>query len=155
MNADPLDGGGVADHPDSGALFERSVSIRPALGWYSATVYAIAISASVVASQFALQRSSSLMPLVIGIGAWVACKQFARRHNRALSKAEFRRLVLFSFVCTLPYEALAIPAILESGLDADSLLFLVAFSVILEFVWVYLAYRFIGQRVIAKHVAAV
>jgi hypothetical protein len=127
---------------------------RPWIFAYSLIVPAIWIGVSVTLSVLAPgKRAGSVGSALILMGAaslvgWL----FSKRHHRHLSSSEFWRIVIYSFVWVLLLEALALFALLvqpsAQQMTPQAIATVVAITVPIDAVFVWLAFRVTGRRVI-------
>jgi hypothetical protein len=97
--------------------------------------------------------------LFMGVASLISW-QFARRQGRDFSAAEYRNIILYCIgwavlleFCTLLFLYLFPPPGVHSDLSARSLCFIVLFTAIIDSLFVWLAFRNFGRRVIKSYLA--
>ena len=94
--------------------------------------------------------------MFMGVAALISLL-FAKRHRRQFTNSEYLRIVCYSIGWALSIECFVILTVIvlpqiESGhVDAKPLLFAVPITVVLDAIWIWLAFRQTGRRVIAWH----
>ena len=128
---------------------------RPFIFGYSLILPALWIVVSVLGSIVAPGRRLGIVGtalLFMGAAA-LTCWLFAKRHRRDLSKAEYWRLIVFSASWAILLELFVLFAVVvlpqfEAGhVQMGPLLFAVPFTVALDFLFVWGAFRQTGRKV--------
>ena len=129
---------------------------RPLIFGYSLILPAIWIVVSVLGSVVAPGRRLGIVGtalLFMGAAA-LTCWLFAKRHKRDLSKSEYWRLIVYSAAWAILLELVVLFGVIvlpqfEAGhVQMGPLLFAVAFTVAIDFLFIWGAFRQTGRRVV-------
>ena len=125
-------------------------SILPYALLYAIVVFTLTFAVGYAVETYHLKRPSFIMFSIIPIGAWAASRFFAKRVGRQFSPREFRRIVLFSFAVQLVHESFGFLIMTEMDIAPAILTGSIIFALGANLGVIFLSYRYVGRRTIAK-----